>query len=350
MRPTGKIRGELREAVDDLKQQLPDVTAMAVIRRRSGAFADAGESHASQAIATELILSAAVGSVTFEQAASDLSSPAISQAVLELRRRTATAASQRRDSRAAISPVVPSSLRSLVVSDPRTAGPNQWIDSARELYRLARNVGGSRIVHRNAYVVFDDTETLFIGPGRDLLQRLVRTRAGVVFVAQQTTVKGSYGADSALLRPSAAAEPVIEVAERSGLMGLEGIDVKRNRRLRAEIQKELDMAANRALSIISPLLPPSGQTELILDPSVAALIVRHCIAPALERRRWTSGQDGARALIGQKNRRVHDHADRRSRARLGVRILFLRPARQPGPTDRADPGRRLARAARPGAE
>lgn len=299
-RSAGEIRGELREAVSELIQQLPGASALAVIRRRGGAFADSSESHASHAIDTKLILSASTEKVSFEQAVSDLSSSAIAGAVRDLRQRVMAAASQGRPSSAPGSIPQPTSMASVVVSDPSTAGTKQWIDSAWELYQLARNVGGSRIVYRNAYVVFDDTETLFIGAGRDSFQRLVRTRGGVVFVAQQTTVKGSYGLDSSALRPVADSLPVVEVAERSGLMGLEGVDVKGNETLRTEVQRELDDAAGRALSIISPLLPPSGKTEVILEPTVAALIVQHCIAPALDPENWAAGRAAAASLVGQK--------------------------------------------------
>lgn len=73
-------------------------------------------------------------------------------------------------------------------------------------------------------------------------------------------------------------------------MGLEAVEVS---------QDAIDLAAGRALSIISPIAPPRGNMDLLLEPAVAALIVQRCVGPALAGQSWLSGESRAAALVGQ---------------------------------------------------
>jgi predicted Zn-dependent protease len=162
------------------------------------------------------------------------------------------------------------------IEDPGRVEPRRWIPRLQDLYRAGQRVGGSRVIYRGAYLSVDDTTEIFVGAGRDLLQRLVRTRSGLVLIAQRTLRSGTA--------------PVVEMAERNGLMGLEATSVP----LRA-----LEAAAERVNVMTSLIDHPRGEMDVILDPSCAALMAHSCVGPALQARHWVTGESRAADFAGQ---------------------------------------------------
>lgn len=284
-RATDDIRAQLRATIATLSQRYPYASALAAVRRRGRAAADAGEHGADHDLAAALVLELSDGAHRFEQATTDLSERGIAGAAELLRAQAAAGYQSIRPSLPlagprdfATEPVVDPALGALAgdAGQRPAPWPAAWIDRVRELYERARRVGGSRVVYRGAYLTADDCTTLFVGRGRDLEQRLVRARAGVVLVAQRGARAG--------------AEPVAEIAEQSGLMGLEAADVP---------PVQLDAAAERVLALVTPAPPPTGDTELILGPTVSALIARQCVGKALQAHHWVSGEARAAAFLNR---------------------------------------------------
>lgn len=263
----------MRSVVAELSQRFPHASALAMIRLAGSATADAGEHGSHHEIETALVLTVWSGLRRFEEATTDLSARGMNRAMDRLRKRTSAGYQA---TRPALPMAGPQDMVTPPVVDPQQAKPNTWIDRVRELYERGRRVGGSRVVYRGAYVLADDRTLIYAGERRDLLQRLLCTRAGVVLVAQRGARQGAI--------------PVAESADRSGLLGLEATDIP---------LAELEAAAERVLALVTPQAPPTGETELVLGPTIAARIAYHGVASALEAGRWTSGQARAAAYLGQ---------------------------------------------------
>lgn len=266
-RPILELRAELRALIADLSQRLPNATALATIQRAGATWVDTGERILGRHVLTSLVLSASNGSRAFEQTSSDLSTVGILRAGKALRDQAAAGYQAARPPLALASPrdhAIP------LAQDPRQVPMSEWLERTGALHEQARRVGGSRVVYRAAYTLVDDSDVLFIGRGQDLSQRLVRTRAGVVLVVENSSLAGTAA--------------VAELAENAGTMGLEAMEVP---------AAALEAAAERALSIVSPVPPPSGEMDMLLDPSMSARITRECIAPALDGQRWASGESPA---------------------------------------------------------
>ncbi|HWM86389.1 MAG TPA: metallopeptidase TldD-related protein [Kofleriaceae bacterium] len=151
--------------------------------------------------------------------------------------------------------------------EPRGRGSRVWLERVAGLFERAARVGGSRIVYRAASLEVDDSEVLFVGDrGRDVAQRLVRTRARVLFL-------GWTG--SALAG---------EEAARAGAFGLEASELP---------GAELERAAEGALTLLTGGRIAAGERDLLLDPSVAALLVRHGAGRGFEADAWARGARAA---------------------------------------------------------
>lgn len=274
------IRLELREIVAELSQRFAYVAALVTVERKSSAAVDAGERSHSHMLDAGLVLTVEHGARVYEQVTTDLSRQGILNAAEALRVRT-TSEYQAIGSRLPLA--APREFATEMRMDPRWMGPGDWTERAGGLYERARLVGGSRIVYRGAYLTVNDCETLYIGNGRDLLQRVVRARAGAVFVAKES----SYFGEATTGRGP---DPVIDVAEVAGAAGVEITEIPTT---------VLEQAAERVLSIVSPLAPPHGELDVVLDPSVAALIFRAVVAQALSADAWIRSDSRARALAGQ---------------------------------------------------
>lgn len=261
------IRGVLREVVPALSQRFPRATGFATLRRIDRAMADAEERGVNHELQASLVLEVEHQDRRFEQVTTDLSPAGIRAAAKALRGRAA----------ASYQPVRP--VRRLARSrdfasdmnlDPREVSTRDFIRRLEDSYQASRTVGGSRIVYRGAYLIVDDRIDVFVGQGRDLSQRLVRTRSGVVLVAQR--------------RVRSSPVPMVDSAERSGLMGLEATSLSR---------RSLEGAADRVLAMVSPTAYPTGTMTVVLAPTVTALLTRACVAPALAGHRWLVGESRA---------------------------------------------------------
>ncbi|MCE9573159.1 MAG: hypothetical protein K8W52_08380 [Deltaproteobacteria bacterium] len=141
--------------------------------------------------------------------------------------------------------------------DPALAPATAWLDRAIALRTRADAAGSSRIVYRAGFVELDDTEVWCADRTGLRRQRLVRARAGVLLVAWT------------------GGRPVHAVAEVAAPIGL-------------DIAARLDdaaiaRAAQRALEPLTPGEGPSGDTAVVLDPSVVAALVDRGLVPRLTR-------------------------------------------------------------------
>lgn len=286
-RPVGELRDDLRRVVRRLEQSFTRVEGRARVVRRRVASADPAESGVSGRARATAVLAGFDGAGWFEEATSDVSQGGLTAAAERLldraglggtspggsRSATRSAGPQDRDGAggAAIAPS-PMTAPHLHI-DPRTRPDGALMDAARQLYQRARGIASSRLVFRAAAIEVEDTDHLFIDPARDVAQRRVSTRARVLFMAWA----GSHIA--------------AEQAERAGAMGLEAA------RLPAA---DLQAAARGALSLLTTGDLSAGERDVVLDPSLAALFIRHGVARGLESDAWLEGDARAAQLVGRR--------------------------------------------------
>jgi predicted Zn-dependent protease len=281
-RPVPVLREQLRRQVQILSERLPDVSALATIDRVAWVLVDSDERSLHQVVLGALVLTAADRDQVLEEVTTDLSPGGIERAASILGSRAAAGTRPFLGQRALTQPLDATSQPAV---EPRTLAPAGWIEPVESLYARARRTGASRIVHRAAYAVSDDCETVFVSMERDVAQRLVRTRAGVLFLSQDTrrrTLTEHERADTALR---------IEEVGQGGLQGLEAAALP---------DSALAAAADRVLTLFAPTPPPQGLFDVILAPEVAARILRDCVAPALCSDAWLDAGARAAALAGQR--------------------------------------------------
>lgn len=153
--------------------------------------------------------------------------------------------------------------------DPRRAIATAWLDQARALLARADNAGSSRVVYRAGYVEIDDSEIWSAGDHAVRHQRLVRARAGVLFVAWT---------DGRLV------SAVAEVAAPIGLAIVDRLD-----------RDTIAAAAVRALEPMTPGEGPRGDTAIVIDPSVVAGLCDRGLAQLLT---TAAAQRGEAAAAG----------------------------------------------------
>ena len=288
LRGTAEIRDQLREVVSDLSRRFGRASALAGVRQVGGVFVDTGERGVGHEVTTSLVLTVAVRERVFEESTAELGAAGIDRAAEALRARAAATYQPNQPPR----PLAAPRSHALVPARAPDAGPalgpasGAWLARVEHLHERARRVGGSRVVYRGAYVTVDDGETMFVGEGRDLAQRVVRTRAGVTLVAQGTSRR--RGAGAAHERAGASLHAV--EAAQGGIMGLDALELP---------DAALEAAAERVLALVTPAPPPQGMMDVILAPDLAALILHRCVAPALCADRWLSGEARALTLAGQ---------------------------------------------------
>jgi TldD protein len=251
--------------VSDLSLRHDEASALATVVRRGEAAVDGNERGAAGRRLASLALSVTNGKVRYEQATTDLRPAGVARAVKQLEARAPKVSGRQVD----LGP--PRDFRSELNVDPRSVATEKWLERLDHLFERARRVGGSRVVYRGAHLTVEDTETLFIGPGSDLAQRIVRTRAGITLVAWTGSA------------------PTVDHANRSGTLGLEALDLSLD---------ELEAAADRALSLLTARVAPSGSFEVVLDPTISGLIALDCLGRALEASAWHCGRARARAIAG----------------------------------------------------
>ena len=253
-------RETLRELVASMSARFPYAAALAVARRRSRGFSDASRTRFDSELRTEVVFTAAEANGAIrERATTDISPDGLAAAAADL---LAEPGRRAELSRGADIPVA-------LAGDPRKT--ERWLPRIEKLYRRALRHGGSRVVHRAAYLDIDDADVIYVGDGRDVAQRIVRTRAGVLFV-------GSIG------RANHA-----DVAERAGATGID--DILPN-------DDELEAAADDTLSLLTARPIAAGEHDLVLAPSVSGLLAARCVAPALTADRWNAGDSAAAPLRG----------------------------------------------------
>lgn len=281
-RPVPVLRDELRRQVRILSERLPEVSALATIDRVTWVLVDSDERSLHQIVLGALLLTAVDRDQVLEEVVTDLSPGGIERAASALASRAAAGARPILGQRALAQPFDATSQPGV---EPRTLAPAGWLEPVESLYARARRTGASRIVHRAAYAVCDDCETVFVSMERDAAQRLVRTRAGVLFLSQDTRRRAlaeHERADTALR---------IEDVGQGGLQGLEAAALP---------DAALAAAADRVLTLFAPTPPPQGLFDVVLAPEVAARILRDCVAPALCSDAWLDAGARAAALAGQR--------------------------------------------------
>ncbi len=259
------FRDLIRAVVSELGERHDDASALATVIRRGAAAVDANDRGVEYRRSACLVLSATNGSVRYEQATTDLRPAGVARAVNQLEGRVPRLKRQRVD------PGAPRDFASEPLVDPRSLPPEEWAAHLDGLFERARRVGGSRVVYRSAYVTVEDAETLYVGAGSDLAQRIVRTRAGVRLVAWTGSA------------------PTVDEASRSGTIGLEALELSPD---------DLEAAAERALSLLTARTAPSGKFEVVLDPSISGMVALECLGRALDASAWQCGRARARAVAG----------------------------------------------------
>lgn len=273
-RALDEITDQVRDAVGRLARNFGEASGYVRRSRHGNALVDGAEKHVDAYTHTELVLRAvAPGGNWFERATSDLSSDGINLAELQLRQRgTPTSAAP---VPATGQPRTLTSPRhtTQMIADPRSQAPQQWLTATEALHRRARAAGDSRIVYRGAYLMIDDSDSVFITPDAQVTQRIVRTRAGVHFVAWTGNAVS------------------LDEASRAGTMGMEALRIS---------DAELRAAARRALSLLTARGSRDFDTQVVLAPSVVAMLAHRCVAPALSADHWQSGESDARRRLGKR--------------------------------------------------
>jgi len=258
----GEVRGWLRKAVARLAGGFAQVSALAAIRSHVIAAVDVGARGSRREVVASVVLTGRdAGGAAFERITYDVSEIGIEAAVARLLEGRGGGARREVDVGA------PRDVRPRLAADPAEVPARRWLEWVRALEARAEAAGSSRLVYRGAFVEVDDAEVLFVAPGRDLSQRLVRSRAGLALAAWRGP------------------RPVTGVAEVAVADGLDAL---------ALTDAAIEAAAARALELVTPGPAPRGAMPVVLDPSVVAAIVDAGVVGLL-----TSRADGAAALRGR---------------------------------------------------
>jgi TldD protein len=263
------IRRQMRELVTLLRRRYDEASALARTSWRGGAAADDGERGANREHNGWMVLRVRSGARAYERLTNDLSSGGMAVAARDLAARAPAGKG------GTIELGAPVTHNSRLTLDPARSTPSRWLNRVEALRDKAGDIGGSRIVYRGAYMTVDDEHTLFVGDRRDLAQRLVRTRAGLLLVAWT----GS--------------SPTVDEAVRAGVMGLEATDIGAG---------EIRAAATRALALLTARPAPARKGTVVLDPTVGALLVHSCLGAVLEADSWVAGANRMAALVGKQGK------------------------------------------------
>lgn len=265
-RPLSDLRQQLRQVVTDLERSFASASALAEVGSVRRIRVDDAARDVDEERASTLLLAAGDGTSWFEQGTLDLSPGGIEEAAAALAARARGGGGGRRPR---IESNAPAGRMRL---DPRETELARWIARVAALNERTRGLGGSRIVYRAAALEVEDRDRLFVGDGRDAARRVVRSQARVLFLA--------WDGETLLS----------EEATRAGALGLEATDIGAD---------DLEAAVNGALSMLTGRAAPSGERDLVLDPSVAAMVVRHGIAAGLLADDWIGGSAHAASLAGK---------------------------------------------------
>ena len=262
------LRQQLRQIVTDLERVFPVASALAEVGSLRRVRVDEAATAVDQERSSRLVLAASDGTSWFEQATFDLSAAGIDDAAAALAAR-ARGGRRAAGGRARTLATTPAGRMRL---DPRRTELARWIERVSALHERTRGLGGSRIVYRAASLEVEDADRLFVGEGRDEARQVVRSQARVLFLA--------WDGETLLS----------EEASRAGALGLEATDIPAD---------DLGEAVSGALSLLTGRALPSGERDLVLDPTVAAMVVRHGIAAGLLADDWVGGAAHAASLAGK---------------------------------------------------
>jgi predicted Zn-dependent protease len=253
------LREQLRQVHADLAGRFRAVSVRAEVGRLTRAVVEPEERSFDERGRTSLSLAGFDGTTWFEETAADLGPAAIARATKAL------AARGGRGGAARAAPESAPPRGPVLRLDPRGRPARDWLDRAARLHERSTRMGSSRIVYRVASLEVDDADVLFLGDGRERSQRLVRARAGALFLAWTgSAITG-------------------EEAVRTGAVGLEVTELA---------DAALARAAEDALTLLTSGQIPPGLRDLVLDPSVAALLVREA-AHGFEADAWARGARAA---------------------------------------------------------
>lgn len=264
------LRAQLRRVALDLERRFARVAIRAEVGQLTSVRVEAEDQALEQRGRTSLRVAGVDRTGWVERVSEDLTPAGIDRAAAALvaassrARARASAADAERAARGLPAPAADIPGPRMAI-DPRARPASEWLERAARLLARAGRVGGSRLVYRAATVEIDDGEVLFVGGGVDRAQRLVRARARALFLAW--TGRALIG----------------EEATRAGALGLEVAQID---------DGQLARAARGALTLFTSGGFDPGPRELVLDPSVTALVVREA-ARGLESDVWARG--GARA-------------------------------------------------------
>jgi predicted Zn-dependent protease len=259
----GDLGDQLRQIVADLERRFRAASARAELGRRRSIAVDGAERGAARDEWGAVALSAFDGERWIEHSTSDLSVGAVAALAADLlARASSNAGSASGSGSGSASRSGSESGSSLDWPDLATS-----MDQTAALFDRATRFGGSRIVYRAAALTMSSRQHLFIGEGRDLAQHLMQIRPSALYLAWNGR------------------RLVIEEAAQPGSGGLDAIGQLTD--------DDLSRAADGALALLTGPDVPVGETDLVLDPSVTALILRHGVVRGLEGDAWAAG--GARA-------------------------------------------------------
>lgn len=261
------IRQQLREQVTLLRRRYDEASATVRSTWRGGAAIDDGERGANREHLTWMVLRVRVGKMIHEHITNDLSAGGMAVALRDITEHAPAGKG------GTIALGAPQTFASKLSIDPAKKTPAAWLTRVKSLRDKSEGIGGSRIVYRGGYLTVDDEHTIHMAEGRDLMQRVVRTRAGLLLVAWT----GS--------------SPTVDEAVRAGTLGLEATDID-GARIRA--------AATRALALLTARPAPRRKGTVLLDPTVGALLVHSCLGPAVEADGWASNASRLRSYVNQR--------------------------------------------------
>lgn len=261
------VHGVLRDAVARIRGRFVAASGWMATRERTSVIAGSDARGTSRRFTATVVLRARDGQGrTLERVLGDATGDAIRDAAGELAA-LGGAGGGTLDPGQAVSHV------KVIGRDPAGVPVARWLATLDDTLRRAEAVGSSRIVWRAAHAVIDDEHSSFIGDGVDVSQRVVRVRSGLTLVAWSGT------------RPMIGE---VGVARNAGLDGLALDDV------------QIGRATERALELLTPGEPPTGESAVGLDPSVTAALVAAGAGEVLTAARWARPDLAARALLGAR--------------------------------------------------
>lgn len=243
------LRDVLRQSVADLRRRFADAYGWASLGRITELGVDEDEQTVATATSHSVTLAVWAEGGWRELRSSDASVANVRQLAARL---DSLAAGATKPSEPAAAPSLVGSEPAPAI-DPRQLDMRKWLERTAELFERARALGTSRVVYRRASLTVEDADELFIGHGRDYAQRCLRSRAVAGFVV----FDGTHLVD--------------ESAVRAGAIGLEALDIG---------EEDLSRAASSAMARLTTRIAPGGAHWMLLDPSVAAALIRHAVVGA----------------------------------------------------------------------